>query len=145
MIWIRVATKNDLDTLVDLNLINKDKIYIENNYIMACEVDDELVATASLKTSGNYGLIHSLNILDEFKNQLLEDATVRAVINLASNKGIEKLFFTFTQNNLIKVFERIGFIPNNNSPIDPSLDELIKPGSTTLFIDIKSFFTNHSC
>ena len=145
MIWIRVVKLKDLPKLIELNLIDKDSKIDNNNYIMVCEDDEKPAATASLKISKDTGLIHSINILDEFKDQFLEDALVRSLINLASNRAVFNLYFNSNQTKLINIFKRIGFVELKDKTFDCNFIKDIDQNMTLLFLDINEFFANQKC
>ncbi len=145
MIWIRVVKLKDLPKLIELSLIDKDSIIDNNNYIMVCEDDEKPAATASLKISNDTGLIHSINILDEFKDQFLEDALVRSLINLASNRAVFNLYFNSNQTKLINIFKRIGFVELKDKTFDCNFIKDIDQNMTLLFLDINEFFANQKC
>ncbi len=144
MIWVRLAKDSDLESIKKMISGTKCKRFDKTDHIMVGEIDGEIISTASLKINENAGLMHSLFVNEEFRDQHIGDMTARAIINLADNKDLETLYFICDNLEFSYFLSKMHYVPTKLEKIQESFKDYIENDQYAFKLNINEFF-DYSC
>jgi len=147
LILFRKATLKDTNHIKQLLISANQNFEDIGDHLDSCmlaELDGIIIGVGGLKLCPPMACLCWLSILPEYQNQGYGDGLVRALINLADRRNIEKIYVAV--NNAQNLFKKIGFVPTNMSVAN------IKCGNCQSFLkdkamelDINNFFNSHNC
>lgn len=116
---IKPANKENLNAIFKLLLDNKlPTVDLKEDYVdlFVGLINDNVVASIGLERYNGIGLLRSLAVSDEFKNQKIGDKLMIQLFNLCNTDKIDELYLLTTTAE--KYFEKYGFckIDRNNTP-----------------------------
>lgn len=98
---------NGLRSLLEENNLPTLDLALEAMKFYVGTIDEEIVASIGLETYKNLGLLRSLAVSSDFKNQRIGDRMVRELFRICSREGIDELYLL--TETAEKYFERYGF------------------------------------
>ncbi|MFP4457276.1 MAG: GNAT family N-acetyltransferase [Clostridia bacterium] len=144
MIWVRLAKDNDLEYVKELIRDNDCKRFSELDKILVGEIDGQIISTASLKIIENIGLMHTLFVKENFRNQHIGDMTARAIINLADNKDLETLYYLCDNLEFSYFLSKMHYVPVKLNEVEKHFSDYVFSDKYAFKLDLKEFF-KHSC
>jgi amino-acid N-acetyltransferase len=151
LIVFRRARQKDFDTIkgiLEKVGLMTDGIEQHMDNFMVAEEDNIAIATGGLEIYDDIAILRSLAVLPEFQGMGIGDGLVRALINFAERRGVERIYLYTTSAK--PFFEKIGFMvaePKDlyEKSVKPSQMERCANSSTLMKLDIKDFFKNIRC
>ena len=108
---IELAVKNDFHEIDQLLLSNSlpaiEPAYANSFFFKAIKDQDKIVGAIGIEIYGKYGLLRSLVVEPEYRNQGIANHLVEKLIKHAQNSNIETLFLLTTTAD--KYFEKKEF------------------------------------
>lgn len=116
---IQPATENDLKEIKSLLTVNQlptEDINEKSVQLFISIFNNELIGTIGIEKYNQIGLLRSLAVKDEYRNQKVGEKLVNFLFDYCKGEQIRELYLLTTTAE--KYFERIGFqkIDRNNVP-----------------------------
>lgn len=128
-----ILNKIDKEEYEEVNLILKKeniKDILDNGIIYTLKENDVIMGVGKIKFEFNYGVLEYIVIKEEHRGANLGEALLRTLLFKAETSGIEKVFYIYKNNYLIKN----GFANNRGANRD----------LYSLYLEVSNFF-NMGC
>ena len=131
MILIREAYPEEKETIA--KMLGDTELPIDNDVDIVVESEGVLLGYGGFDFDRKDVLLKSVYITPDHRGQRLGDGLVRAIINYADRRNINKIYIS--DNNADEYFKRFGFKNISNNKNNKCFFEL----------DVKEFFNNLKC
>lgn len=146
MVVIREATQKDLNIVSSLLKKSEKPSYGFNNnqnVTMVVEDDFQIVGAGIIYISKDIAFIRSIAM--KSKNIELRDGLIRALINFAYRRYVEKIFVLANEHKVL--YRKIGFTLPTEKQINMFFDKMqVKyHKKDLLLLDVNNFFSSSKC